>query len=222
MTIKKSYCSSPALRDEPALTDIQASAFWMLNSWTNGFGVGGCQRSEHRRRHAGTASGYTPYSGHSVHSVQSLRAFPSLLFTPSGLCVKKGRNCETNPSLKNHPKSNPASPKSTVDLVLEPLIWVENTFRTSSFSPRQHSFRPISTRPWRASNRLQTVTNQKMNQLHPLIWVDDPFLKPETYCHPRTPSEGYGRFTTFHVATEDYGRSPGGIKCFKHSLNSGI
>ena len=44
------------------------------------------------------------------------------------------------------PKSTPPNPKSTVDLGLEPLIWVENTLLTPDSSGQKHSICPITTR----------------------------------------------------------------------------
>jgi hypothetical protein len=68
------------------------------------------------------------------------------------------------PTLANpNPKSTAGSPKSTVDLGLEPLIWVKNGLQTPRFRDCWNSSNPITTRKLKHANQKQTDTGQKMN-----------------------------------------------------------
>ena len=67
-------------------------------------------------------------------------------------------------STSPNPKSTPANPESTVDLGLEPLIWVENTLLTPIFSGAQRSLCPITTRERQRKHQKKTETNQKIYQ----------------------------------------------------------
>jgi hypothetical protein len=73
--------------------------------------------------------------------------------------------CPIRPIPLHHPQTNP-HPKSTVDLGCEGSIKVENGLR-SPLLPT--GYRPISGPKIRGSNRLQTVTNQKIYSASPLI-----------------------------------------------------
>ncbi|HTR43093.1 MAG TPA: hypothetical protein VMH87_15880 [Pseudomonadales bacterium] len=55
------------------------------------------------------------------------------------------------------------NPISTVDLGLEPLIWVENTLLKHPLSVQRHFICPITTQNLNRANQNQTETNQKMN-----------------------------------------------------------
>lgn len=63
-----------------------------------------------------------------------------------------------------YPKSTPANPKSTVDLGLEPLIWVENASQKPLFGGRRHANCPTTARELNYQNRKHTETNQKINR----------------------------------------------------------
>jgi hypothetical protein len=68
----------------------------------------------------------------------------------------------TNPTNPNR-KSTAGSPKSTVDLRSEPLIWVEKRPANALSSGFRHSFCPITMRElWNAGQR-QTEANKKEN-----------------------------------------------------------
>jgi hypothetical protein len=56
------------------------------------------------------------------------------------------------------------SPKSTVDLGIEPLIWSKNGLQTSALARHRHSFYPIGTRELKRANQKQTDAGQKMNR----------------------------------------------------------
>ena len=63
------------------------------------------------------------------------------------------------------PKSTAGSPKSTVDLRSQPLIWVDKRSASAPFAIRRHSFAPITMRKlWNAGQK-QTDTGQKVNPL---------------------------------------------------------
>ena len=64
----------------------------------------------------------------------------------------------------SNPKSTPANPKSTVDLGLEPLIWVENTLQKPLLAVWRHSNCQITTRQLNTENQKRTETNQKINR----------------------------------------------------------
>jgi hypothetical protein len=59
-------------------------------------------------------------------------------------------------------KSTVSYPKSTVDLGLRLLIWVENTLLTLLFWSGRHSFRSTTARRWSTSNWKQTKTDKKI------------------------------------------------------------
>ena len=61
-------------------------------------------------------------------------------------------------------KSTPANPKSTVDLGLEPLIWVENALQRTHQRHWRHSICPTTTRKLNYQNQNKTKTNQKINR----------------------------------------------------------
>jgi exodeoxyribonuclease VII small subunit len=60
--------------------------------------------------------------------------------------------------------ANP-NPKSTVDLPLEPLMWVDKRSANAPFAVRRHSFSPIKRWQWKPANQKQNDTGQKMNPL---------------------------------------------------------
>jgi hypothetical protein len=62
-----------------------------------------------------------------------------------------------------NPKSRAASPKSTVDLGLEKLIWGKNGLQTPVLVGCRQSFWPTTTRELKRANQKQTDTGQKEN-----------------------------------------------------------
>jgi hypothetical protein len=75
----------------------------------------------------------------------------------------------TTNQTNSKPKSTVGSPKSTVDLGCELLIWGKNGLQTPALPVGRHSFRPITTRQMKRANQKQTDANQKINPLWPLL-----------------------------------------------------
>ena len=128
--------------------------------------------------HGGAVGHGTPSSGKSVLALRSRGEGGSRLLTPILTIIFYFWNLPPRRSQRrsanNQPKSTPANPKSTVDLPLEPLIWVDNTWKTHPLSHSQQPFRSITTRSRNKTNLKQTATNQKNQQSLPLIWVEHP------------------------------------------------
>jgi exodeoxyribonuclease VII small subunit len=80
---------------------------------------------------------------------------------PSWLNSLLGTPVSANPQ----PNSTPAYPKSTVDLPLEPLIWVDKRSANAPFAIRRHSFTPRTMRKLWNADQKQTDTGQKVNPL---------------------------------------------------------
>jgi hypothetical protein len=62
-----------------------------------------------------------------------------------------------------NPKSTPPYPGSTVDLRLEPLIWVKNGLRMIRLFGGRPTFCPAMTQERKPSKQSKTVPNQKIN-----------------------------------------------------------
>jgi hypothetical protein len=73
--------------------------------------------------------------------------------------------------IDSNPKSTPAHPKSTIDLGLEPLIWVKNGLQTPLLPACRPSFRATMTRELWNAGQIQTNTGKQLN--HGTLYLSD-------------------------------------------------
>ena len=90
-------------------------------------------------------------------------ARPARTHSEFGLCPAIPHSMTVTPANPKL-KSTAASPKSTIDLGLELLIWVENGLQTPPLWAGWPSFYSITTREWERANQKPTETGQKINR----------------------------------------------------------
>jgi hypothetical protein len=65
--------------------------------------------------------------------------------------------------LAPHPKSRPGSPKSTLDLPLAPLIWIEKRPANTPLPENDRPFSSITTQQWKHADQKRTDAERKTN-----------------------------------------------------------